>query len=111
VVRIQRHVDITIFDGASVIASLAYDSPTDFGDGTFGMWSTAVDAQFDDFSFTRLDQVHAPAAPRFASTAQTALNTGSGYLQVESFAYGGESRLEWAGDTAYIAQADIDLNP
>jgi len=72
VVRIQRHVDITIFDGASVIASLAYDSPTDFGDGTFGMWSTAVDAQFDDFSFTRLDQVHAPAAPRFASTAQTA---------------------------------------
>jgi RHS repeat-associated protein len=35
---------------------------------------------------------------------------GISKLTVESAEYGGEARLEWAGDDAYLAQADVELN-
>ncbi len=44
----------------------------------------------------------------FAATAKTQLVTSA--LQVETLEYGGKAKLNWAGDDAYITQADVDLN-
>jgi hypothetical protein len=52
---------------------------------------------FDDFSFTRIDQIN-PAAPRWSASAKTTL--AGGKLQVDTEDWGGVTRLEWAGDDA-----------
>ena len=108
----KRHVEFEVWNaaGTALQCSGEYDSTVDFGDGTFGLYAHAADVQFDDFSFTRLDQTSNPAAPRFTATAKTTLDTGNGNFKVESPKWGGTAILEWAGDDAYIAQADVDPN-
>ncbi|MBN1513546.1 MAG: RHS repeat protein, partial [Phycisphaerae bacterium] len=108
VVRQQRHVDFMVeeTDGTPV-ATLSFDSSEDLGVGKDGFIAHETDVSFDDFSFTRIDQFN-PAAPRWASSAKTTLS--SGVLTVETPAYGGLTKLEWAGDADYIAQADVNLS-
>lgn len=59
--RIQRHVEYEVWDGATRLVSGSYDSTVDFGDGSFGLLTFTAGVLFDDFSFTRLDQLSAPA--------------------------------------------------
>jgi hypothetical protein len=47
----------------------------------------------------------------WAASAKTTLDTGNGNLKVETPERGGVSKLEWAGDADYLAQADVNLNP
>ena len=105
--KIQRHVRYRVWNGTTLVHANTYDSTADLKDGLFGFYAGSKSVNFDDLSVTRLDQVNA-AAPRWASTAKTSITSNK--MQVESDEWGGEARLEWAGDDAYIAQADIDLN-
>ncbi len=105
----QRHIAYRVWNGSTLVYASTYDSNVDFQDGLFGFYAGSTYVSFDDFSVTRLDQVNA-AAPRWASTAKTTLDSTNENFKVESSEWGGEARLEWVGDDAYIAQADIDLN-
>ncbi len=85
-----------------------HDSTEDFGDGTFGICAWDNDTtKFDNFSFTRLDQIN-PVVPRWSATAKATLDNNA--LKVESAEWGGEAKLDMAGDDDYLAQADIKLN-
>ncbi len=54
--RLPRHVKYEVLNGSTLLASKDYDSATDLGDGTFGLYGGWTDGvEFDDFSFTRFD--------------------------------------------------------
>jgi hypothetical protein len=108
--RIQRHAEFEVWDGATKLAAGSYDSSTDFGDGSFGLMTFYAGAQFDDFSFTRLDQLAAPAGRRLTSTAKTTLDTANSRIKVESPEWSGAAKVEWAGDEDYLVTADVNFN-
>ncbi|MCP4589426.1 MAG: hypothetical protein GY842_01650 [bacterium] len=109
----QRHVDFEVLDSSyNRLGGSSWDSSSDFERGMIGLYvegASADETTFDDYTLTRNDAGQTnPAAPRWASSAETTL--ASGTLTVETPTYGGKTVLDWAGDDAYIAQADIDPN-
>jgi len=109
IVHNQRRVVFSATWSGGMSIAYEYDSSSDFGEGAGGLFARDTDITFDDFIFTRLDTGQTnPAVPSWKASAKVGLDSNT--LKVQTPEWGGVSKLEWAGDDDYIAQADIDLN-